>query len=93
MFLDPRSEGFYEDWDHVANDVVAILRSEAGRDSHDRDLSNLIGTAEPGTKPEEALSLLGSCAATVKQEATATTLEVGRERLAPAVQALIAKSA
>ena len=43
VFLDARSEGFYEDWHHVANEVVAIVRSEAGRDPHDRDLSNLIG--------------------------------------------------
>jgi len=133
VFLDPRSEGFYEDWDHVANEVVAILRSEAGRDPHDRDLSNLIGqlstqsesfrtkwaahnvrfhdtgtkrlhhpvvgeleltyeamelsadsgltmfayTAEPGTKSEEALNLLGSWAATVEQDATKSTIEAG----------------
>jgi hypothetical protein len=25
-------QDFYLDWDHVANEVVAILRSEAGRD-------------------------------------------------------------
>ena len=121
LFLDPRSERFYDDWDHVANEVVAILRSEAGRDPYDRDLTNLIGelstqsetfrtkwaahnvrfhdtgskrlhhpivgeleltyeamelsadtgltmfayTAEPGTKSEQALNLLGSWAATV----------------------------
>ena len=120
MFLDARSERFYDDWDHIANEVVAILRSEAGRDPYDRDLSNLIGelstrsetfrtkwaahnvrfhdagtkrlrhpivgdleltyeamalsadtgltmfayTAEPGTKSEQALQLLGSWAAT-----------------------------
>jgi transcriptional regulator with XRE-family HTH domain len=130
VFLDARSEGFYDDWDHVANEVVAILRSEAGRDPHDRDLSNLIGqlstqseafrtkwaahnvrfhdtgtkrlqhpvvgeleltyeamelsadsgltmfayTAEPGSKSEDALNLLGSWAATVEQEATQTTV-------------------
>ena len=43
VFLDPRSEDFYDDWDHVANEVVAILRSEAGRNPYDRELSNLIG--------------------------------------------------
>ncbi len=120
MFLDARSERFYDDWDQIANEVVAILRSEAGRDPYDRDLSNLIGelstrsetfrtkwaahnvrfhdagtkrlrhpivgdleltyeamalsadtgltmfayTAEPGTKSEQALQLLGSWAAT-----------------------------
>ena len=43
MFLDPRSEDFYNDWDHVANEVVAILRSQAGRNPYDRELTNLIG--------------------------------------------------
>ncbi len=120
VFLDPRSEDFYGDWDHVANEVVAILRSEAGRNPYDRELTNLIGelstqseifrtkwaahnvrfhdtgtkrlhhpvvgeleltyeamqlsadtgltmfayTAEPGSKSEQALGLLGSWAAT-----------------------------
>jgi transcriptional regulator with XRE-family HTH domain len=123
VFLDPRSEEFYDDWDHIANEVVAILRSEAGRNPYDRDLTTLIGelstqnetfrtkwaahnvrfhdtgskrlhhpvvgdleltyeamqlsadtdltifayTAEPGTKSDQALQLLGSWAATPTQ--------------------------
>ena len=43
VFLDPHAEHFYDDWDHVANELVAILRSEAGRNPYDRDLTNLIG--------------------------------------------------
>jgi transcriptional regulator with XRE-family HTH domain len=43
LFLDPRAPGFYVDWDAVTNDAVAILRSEAGRDPYDRDLSDLVG--------------------------------------------------
>jgi transcriptional regulator with XRE-family HTH domain len=43
VFLDPRAEGFYFDWDRVANEVVAMLRSEAGRDPYDRALSDLVG--------------------------------------------------
>ncbi len=129
VFLDPRSEDFYNDWDHVANEVVAILRSEAGRNPYDRDLTNLIGelstqsepfrtkwaahnvrfhdtgtkrlhhpvvgdleltyeamelsadtgltmfayTAEPGTKSEQALRLLGSWAATPVEPDIRTT--------------------
>ena len=38
-----RSSGFYIDWERVADDVVAILRGEAGRDPYDRELSDLIG--------------------------------------------------
>ena len=34
---------FFRDWDTVANDTVAILRAEAGRDPYDRDLSDLVG--------------------------------------------------
>jgi transcriptional regulator with XRE-family HTH domain len=130
VFLDPRSEEFYDDWDHIANEVVAILRSEAGRNPHDRDLTTLIGelstqnetfrtksaahnvrfhdtgtkrlhhpvvgdleltyeaidlsadtgltmfahTAEPGSKSDQALQLLGSWAATPTQpDLTRTT--------------------
>jgi MmyB-like transcription regulator ligand binding domain len=41
--LDPRAAEFFVDWDRVANEVVAVLRSEAGRDPHDRGLSELVG--------------------------------------------------
>ena len=43
IFLDPRAPGFYIDWEQVASDSVAVLRSEAGRDPYDRDLSDLVG--------------------------------------------------
>lgn len=38
-----RSELFYPDWDLAADQIVAILRTEAGRDPHDKDLQDLIG--------------------------------------------------
>ena len=34
---------FYPDWDHAADICVAILRTEAGRDPHDKDLHDLVG--------------------------------------------------
>jgi len=43
IFLDPRAPEFYVDWDKVATDAVAVLRSEAGRDPYDRGLSDLVG--------------------------------------------------
>jgi transcriptional regulator with XRE-family HTH domain len=43
IFLDPRATDFYVDWEQVAPDAVAVLRSEAGRDPYDRDLSDLVG--------------------------------------------------
>jgi len=120
VFLDPRARDFYLDWDRAARDTVAVLRSAAGRDPHDRALSDLVGelstqselfrthwashnvrfhlngvkhfhhpvvgqlslnferldlaadsgltiftyTAEPGSRHEEALRLLGSWSAT-----------------------------
>jgi transcriptional regulator with XRE-family HTH domain len=38
VFLDPRAHDFYRAWERAANDTVAILRSEAGRDPYDRGL-------------------------------------------------------
>jgi transcriptional regulator with XRE-family HTH domain len=43
MFLDPAARDFYQDWERQAKDVVALLRTEAGRSPHDTTLSNLIG--------------------------------------------------
>lgn len=42
-FLDPRARDFYPDWDDAAHTTVALLRTEAGRDPHNRDLTGLIG--------------------------------------------------
>jgi transcriptional regulator with XRE-family HTH domain len=43
VFLDPRSQRFYVDWERGADDLVAILRTEAGRNPYDRELHDLIG--------------------------------------------------
>src|SRR5918997_6280541 len=120
VFLDARAREFFLDWDRIARDVVATLRSAAGRNPYDRELTDLVGelstrseefrqhwarhdvrfhisgvkhfhhsqvgdlelsyerldvvfdtgltiftyTADPGTRSAEALSLLGSLAAT-----------------------------
>ena len=50
-FLDPRAPEFLRDWDKAADDTVAILRAQAGRDPYDRNLSDLIG--ELSTRSEE----------------------------------------
>jgi transcriptional regulator with XRE-family HTH domain len=131
LFLDPRAEASYGDWDRVATETVAILRSAAGRDPYDRDLSDLVGelatqsaafrtrwashnvrfhnagvkrfnhpvvgeldlsfnrldlaadpgltlftyAAEPGSRSEDALKLLGSWAATVDGAESARTTD------------------
>jgi hypothetical protein len=43
IFLDPRAAEFYTEWEQVATDAVAVLRTEAGRDPYDRGLSDLVG--------------------------------------------------
>ncbi|MEV1043080.1 helix-turn-helix transcriptional regulator [Streptomyces sp. NPDC050204] len=43
QFLDPTSRRFYPDWDQAADIAVAILRTEAGRNPHDKDLHDLVG--------------------------------------------------
>jgi hypothetical protein len=47
VFLDREARTFFRDWDTVANDPVAILRAEVGRNPHDRDLSDLVGSSPP----------------------------------------------
>lgn len=43
VFLDPAAAALYREWSRVADDTVALLRAEAGRAPHDRELSDLIG--------------------------------------------------
>ena len=43
QFLDPASRDFYPDWDLFAEMCVGIMRAEAGRDPHDRELQDLVG--------------------------------------------------
>jgi transcriptional regulator with XRE-family HTH domain len=42
-FLDPAAQDFYPQWDRVADELVATLRSLAGRNPYDKGLSDLIG--------------------------------------------------
>jgi transcriptional regulator with XRE-family HTH domain len=50
-FLDPVATDFYPDWDRVATELVAHLRSQAGRNPYDRPLSDLVG--ELSTRSDE----------------------------------------
>jgi transcriptional regulator with XRE-family HTH domain len=51
VFLDPRAEEFFADWERAARDCAALLRLEAGRTPYDRELSDLVG--ELSTQSEE----------------------------------------
>ena len=42
-FLDPTAQEFFLDWEKAAKDLVAALRSMAGRNPYDRALSDLVG--------------------------------------------------
>ena len=50
-FLDDDSHRFYPDWDVAADTCVAILRTEAGRDPHDKGMHDLVG--ELSTRSED----------------------------------------
>lgn len=50
-FLNPKARELYPDWERAADDIVAILRSAAGRNPYDKDLTDLIG--ELSTRSEE----------------------------------------
>ena len=51
-FLDlDAAHDFYPHWDTAADTCVAILRTEAGRDPHDKDLHDLVG--EVSTRSED----------------------------------------
>ena len=50
-FLDSASRRFYPDWNFFADISVAMLRTAAGRDPHDRPLQELVG--ELSTRSDE----------------------------------------
>ena len=50
-FLDPAAVDFYPDWPRLATELVAHLRSEAGANPYDRQLSDLVG--ELSTRSDE----------------------------------------
>jgi transcriptional regulator with XRE-family HTH domain len=51
LLLDQRAPAFFLDWETVADDAVAALRGEAGRNPHDRSLTDLVG--ELATRSDE----------------------------------------
>jgi len=42
-FLNPRAHDFWLNWERAADDSVAMLRTEAGRDPYDKALTDLVG--------------------------------------------------
>ncbi|HEX8105771.1 MAG TPA: helix-turn-helix transcriptional regulator [Solirubrobacteraceae bacterium] len=50
-FLDPQAQEFFPDWEKNAKDLVANLRAEAGRNPHDRALTDLVGELSTRSEP------------------------------------------
>lgn len=50
-FLDPAAQEFFIDWEKAAKDLVANLRSQAGRNPYDRELSDLVGELTTRSEP------------------------------------------
>ena len=51
IYLDPAAREFFADWERAADDIAAMLRSEAGSNPHDKQLIELIG--ELSTRSQE----------------------------------------
>lgn len=50
-FLDPAAQEFFRDWEKAAKDLVATLRSIAGRNPYDRGLTDLVGELSTRSEP------------------------------------------
>jgi transcriptional regulator with XRE-family HTH domain len=50
IFLGAGAGEFYRDWDGIAAQAVGSLRAEAGRDPHDRALTQLVGELSVGSQ-------------------------------------------
>jgi transcriptional regulator with XRE-family HTH domain len=58
VFLDQRAQEFYPEWEKVAQEIVPVLRAEAGKSPFDRALTDLVG--ELSTRSEEFRQLWAS---------------------------------
>jgi len=50
IYLDPAAREFFADWDRVAVHIAALLRLEAGRGPHDRQLRELVCELSSGSE-------------------------------------------
>lgn len=81
LFLDPGAAQFYVDWERQAQDTVALLRTEAGRNPHDKALSGLIGelstaagsSAPGGPRTTSASTAPGSSACITRWSVTSAS--------------------
>ena len=50
-FLDPAAQEFFVDWEKAAKDLAAALRSQAGRNPYNQELSDLVGELSTRSEP------------------------------------------
>ena len=67
----PAAQEFFVDWEKAPKDLVAALRSQAGRNPYDQELSDLVGELSTRSEPfRGSLNLLASWTATPEQQPT-----------------------
>jgi MmyB-like transcription regulator ligand binding domain len=54
-FLSPHARTFWGNWVRAADDTVAMLRTEAGRDPYDKGLAGLVGAVHPQRRAPRSL--------------------------------------
>ena len=64
LFLSPRAQEFFPDWESTANDLVASLRTAAGRNPHDRGCRTWSGSCRPAARSSAAGGRPTTCACT-----------------------------
>ena len=80
IYLDPAAREFFVDWERAADDIAAMLRSEAGSNPHDKQLIELIGelstrseTSAPGGQPTTSGSTAPAASASSTQPSASST--------------------
>ena len=73
VFLSPRARAFFLNWESAANDTVAILRTEAGRNPYDQGLTNLVGSCLRAARSSVPAGPRTMCASTEPGSRTSIT--------------------
>jgi hypothetical protein len=73
VFLSPRAREFFPDWEGAANDLVANLRTEAGRNPYDRGFRTWSGSCPPAARSSAAGGQRTTCATTTPGASACTT--------------------
>ncbi len=76
-FLDDDAHRFYSDWDTAADTCVSILRTEAGRDPHDKAMHDLVGELSTAVRTSAAGGITTTSASTAPAPSISTTRPSG----------------